>query len=246
MLMNKDIKVLGIVPARKGSKRIPGKNIKEVAGKPLIVYTFEIAKKSKLLTRLIVSTDDEEVIRLANQSGIEVPFVRPAEFASDTATDFDWIKHAVEELADKGWKADYVVILRATNPLRIVEDIDLAVEKILETSADSVRLLNPIKEHPYWLKTVQGDWAMPFIELGIPEEQLRSQDLPKLYFINGVVDVIDVHNLKNNCIYGKKISYVMIDWERSLDIDDISDFNYAEFYFTKKKLQEENSCLSKN
>ena len=76
MLMNKDIKVLGIVPARKGSKRIPGKNIKEVAGKPLIVYTFEIAKKSKLLTRLIVSTDDEEVIRLANQSGIEVPFVR--------------------------------------------------------------------------------------------------------------------------------------------------------------------------
>ena len=233
--MDSNRNVLGIIPARKGSKRIPRKNLREVAGKPLIEYTFEIAKQATMLNRLIVSTDDLEVIELAKKHGIEVPFVRPAEFATDTATDTDWVRHAVEDLATKGWSADYVVLLRATNPLRIAEDIDLAVKKIIKTGADSVRLLNPIKEHPYWLKRIEGDLAVSFIDLGVPEEQLRSQDLPALYFINGVVDVIDVKNLQSNTLYGKKMSYELIPWERSLDIDDLSDFQYAEFYFTQKR-----------
>ena len=221
--------ILGIIPARAGSKRIPRKNVKLLCGKPLITYTFDAATNSSALSRLIVSTDDEEVIALARQHGIDVPFTRPAEFATDTATDFDWITHAVKELQKQGWNADYVVILRPTQPLRTAQDIDEVVKKIIHLGADSVRSLTKVSAHPYWMKKLEGDFALPFIDLGKPDEQLRSQDLPLLFRLNGVVDVIDVRNLQTNSLYGKKMAYMLIEEERAVDIDTEEDFKKAEY-----------------
>lgn len=227
--------ILGIIPARKGSKRIPHKNVKLLNGKPLITHTFDVAKKSSILTKLIVSTNDEEVIRLAQEYGVEVPFVRPEEFCTDTATDFDWIKHAVLELAAKGWKADYVVILRPTQPLRQVEDITKAVEQIIQFNFDSVRSLSAVKKHPYWMKRLEGNLAVPFIDLGKSDETLRSQDLPLLYHINGVVDVINVRNLTGSSLYGKQMGHVLIEGKRAIDIDTELDFKQAEFLLKEKE-----------
>lgn len=231
--------ILGIIPARKGSKRIPGKNLKLLDGEPLIAHTFKAAKKSDALTRLIVSTNDEEVIRLARQHQIEVPFIRPEEHASDTATDFDWIRHAVDELKKQGWQADCIVILRPTQPLRRPEDIGRAVSKIKELNCDSVRSLTKVKHHPYWMKKLDGSLAVPFLELGHPEEKLRSQDLPELYCLNGVVDVIKVKNLGGNSLYGQRMGYIVIEKERAVDIDTEEDFREAEFKLKNRKMRNE-------
>ncbi len=222
-------KVLGIIPARKGSKRIIGKNIKPLCGKPLFAYTFEVAKRATALHRLIVSTNDEAVMMLAKEYGIEVPFVRPDEFATDTATDFDWISHAVTELKKTSWCPTHVVILRPTQPLRRPEDIDEAVRKIIAHDFDSLRSLTKVTAHPYWMKKLEGDVATRFIDLGVPDERLRSQDLPPLYRLNGIVDVINVRNLQRNELYGQTMGYILIEEERAVDIDTELDFRYAEF-----------------
>ncbi len=226
--------ILGIIPARKGSQRLPGKNLKLLKEEPLIVHTFKAAKSSASLSRLIVSTNDEEVIRLAQQHGIEVPFLRPEEYASDTATDFDWVSHAVGELKKQGWLADYVVILRPTQPLRQPEDIDLAVTQIKKLNGDSVRSLTKVKHHPFWMKRLDGRFAVPFLDLGTPEEKLRSQDLPTLYRLNGMVDVISVKNLEGDSLYGQSMGYIVIEEDRAVDIDTEKDFHEAEFRMQKQ------------
>ncbi len=226
-------KILGIIPARAGSKRILHKNTCSFAGKPLIVHTFDTAKKSKLLTRLIVSTDDQEVINLAHQHAVEVPFIRPVHLADDHATDHDWITHAVDELKKEGWNADYVVILRPTSPLRTAEDIDQAIQTILANKTDSVRSLTNVQHHPYWMKKLDGNIAVPFLNLEKPEEKIRSQDLPPLYRLNGVVDVLHVKNLSSDSLYGKTMGHILIEEARSLDIDTQEDLELGEYYLSQ-------------
>ncbi len=231
----KDKPIVAIIPARAGSKRVPHKNVHLFNGKPLIVHTFEVAKKSKLLSRVIVSTDDPEVIALARDRGIEVPFVRPVQYADDFATDKDWITHAVGELGKQGFHPYYVMILRPTSPLRRVEDIDNAIMQVVKSGADSVRSLTKAQHHPYWMKKLDGEFAVPFIDLGKPDETLRSQDLPPLYRLNGVVDITRVANLSTESLYGKKMSYILIEEERALDIDTYDDFAYGEYLVAKSK-----------
>jgi CMP-N,N'-diacetyllegionaminic acid synthase len=220
--------IIGIIPARAGSKRIPRKNVKLLKGKPLIVHTFDVAKQSKLLSEVIVSTNDQEVVDLAKKNGIKVPFIRPEEFADDHATDLDWITHALRELRSQNIIPDYLVILRPTQPLRKAEDIDQAITKMLKVKSHSVRSLTKVKDHPYWMKTLKGDFALPFIHTGKQDEQLRSQDLPDVYKLNGIVDVIDVDNVEFNMLYGKKMSYILLPASRSIDIDTLEDFEVAE------------------
>jgi len=229
------VNILGIIPARAGSKRIPHKNIYSFNGQPLIVHTFLSALKSSSLNRVIVSTDDSEVIDLAKKYDIEIPFIRPAKYADDLATDYDWIKHAVLELKNQGWMADYVVILRPTSPFRQAEDIDLAVQTILKNQTDSVRSLTKVQHHPYWMKKLDGDLAKPFIDLNKPDEKLRSQDLPPLYRLNGVVDILKVSNLETDSLYGKSMGYILIDEFRALDIDTLDDIKYGEFLISLNK-----------
>ena len=231
--------ILGIVPARKGSKRVPGKNFKLLAGKPLVTHTFNTALQSKKITRLITSTDDEKIMELAAKHQIEVPFIRPLEFANDRATDFDWIKHAVNHLRKQNWHADYVVILRPTQPLRDVADIDKAIDLIIKKDFDSVRSLTKVKNHPFWMKklTEEGT-AIPFLQLGKSEENLRSQDLPLLYSLNGIVDVINVRNLDSQSLYGSTMGYILINEQMAIDLDTLQDFELAEIMLEKLKKEE--------
>lgn len=224
-------RILGLIPARGGSKRIPRKNVVDLAGKPLIQYTIEVARaavKKGILDRVVVSTDDEEIAQVARKLGADVPFMRPTELANDTATDFDVCSHVVSELTKNGWAPTAIVMLRPTQPLRIVEDIVAVVAKFKEGKYDSIRSLTKAEHHPYWMKKLDGDFAVPLMDLGKPDEKLRSQDLPPVYRLNGVVDIISVKNLGSGVMYGKKMGYILIDTHRSVDLDTPFDLFLAE------------------
>ena len=141
-------RILGITLARGGSKSVPKKNIRPLLGIPLIAYTIAEAKKSKFITRYIVSTDSEEIKQVAIQYGAEVPFLRPANLATDNATSSDALQHAVDWVEkDEGQQYDFVVELMCTNPMKTVDDIDAAIEKLMDTGADSVIGVNRLEDH---------------------------------------------------------------------------------------------------
>ncbi len=193
--MIKNYRVLALVLARGGSKRIPRKNIKELGGKPLIAYSIEAGKQSNYIDRIITSTDDEEIAAVAKQFGSEVPFMRPAEIANDTATDYPVFVHALEWLEkEEGWKPDIVVQLRPTSPLRTAEDVDAAIELLAEhPEVDSVRTVAEPEQSPYKMYRVNDKGLLEPL-LTIPGEaesfNLPGGSLPKAYKHVGYVDVM--------------------------------------------------------
>lgn len=156
-------KILAIIPARAGSKSVPNKNIREIAGKPMIAYSIEHALESKLINRVIVSTDSEQYAQIAKYYGAEVPFLRPAEYATDTALDYDVFFHALTWLKEhEGYQPDVVVQLRPTYPIRKAEDIDAMIQMLLDyPEADSVRSMAKAKEIPYKM------WRLADLEDGM-------------------------------------------------------------------------------
>lgn len=228
------MKAIGIIPARGGSKGVPRKNIKLLAGKPLIAYTIETALQSKSLDRVIVSTDDQEIAKIALEYGAEVPFMRPKELAGDIVPDLPVFKHALNNLeGSERYHADMMVNLRPTAPLRIVEDIDAAVHKLIDTNADSVRSVCKVEHHPYWMLKVVGDRAYPLIE-GEEKKYPRRQDLPPIYRLNGAVDVSRRDNIiEKNTLYGEDIRVIIMNQTRSIDIDTELDFAIAEMILKK-------------
>lgn len=190
-----DKKVLGLVLARGGSKRIPNKNIKELNGKPLIGYTIEAAKESKYLDRIITSTDSEEIAGVARSFGSETPFMRPSEFANDTATDFPVFTHALNWLLEnEGYKPDIIVQLRPTSPLRTTQHIDDGVELLNNNpEADSVRTVAEPEQSPYKMYSVGEDgFLKPLLRIEGEKESfnLPGEKLPKAYKHVGYVDVM--------------------------------------------------------
>lgn len=228
------MKVIAVIPARGGSKGVPRKNIRPLAGKPLIAYTIETALQSKSLDRVIVSTDDEEIAKIAQGYGAEVPFMRPKELAGDTVPDLPVFKHALNNLEEsERYHADLMVNLRPTAPLRILEDIDTAVQKLINTNADSVRSVCKVEHHPYWMLKVIGDRAYPLIEVE-ENKYPRRQDLPPIYRLNGAVDVSRRDNIiEKNTLYGEDIRVIIMDQARSIDIDTELDFAIAEMILKK-------------
>jgi N-acylneuraminate cytidylyltransferase len=228
--MIRDKKVLGIIPARGGSKGVPRKNIRVVAGKPLIAWTIEEAKKSKFIDRLILSSNDAEIIAVAREWGCDVPFIRPSELSQDGTPGVEPVIHALMELPDY----DYVVMLQPTSPLRSVGDIDGCIEKCINSNSNAcVSVVEPDKS-PYWMYFLDDrDKMTPFVET--QEQFLRRQDLPKVYSLNGAVYVAE----KNWLIQGRSfltretVGYEM-PIERSLDIDTNIDFNIAELLMDSK------------
>lgn len=188
-------KVLGLIPARGGSKRIPKKNIKEMFGKPLISWTIDEAKKSKYIDRLITSTDSEEIASIAKKCGSEVPFMRPAELAEDTVRDFPVFDHALTWLKEhEQYVPDIVVLLRPTSPLRTVADIDGALELLAaHPEADSVRTVTAPEQSPYKMFKVRDDGFLePLLTIpGEPEAfEMPTQKLPRTYKRVGYVDCV--------------------------------------------------------
>jgi len=187
--------VTALIPARGGSKGIPRKNIMLLAGKPLIAYTIRHALDSKIINRVIVSTDDEEIAAVAREWGAEVPFLRPVELARDDSPDIDAFRHYLEWTeANEGRLPDMIVHLRATNPVRRVELIDRAIELLAShPEADAVRSVTLAQQTPYKMWRISDDGSLePLLRLeGVPDcQSMPRQQLPLVYWQNGYVDVI--------------------------------------------------------
>ena len=237
------MEILGIIPARGGSKGIPGKNIKELAGKPLIAWTIEEAKKSKFLTRTIISTEDVYIAEVAREHGGEIPFMRPIELAQDLSEDIEFIEHALVTLkATEGYQPDIIVRLAPTSPLRIAEDIDRGIQTILQDHlADSVRPIVESPKHPYKMWKIAGDGKRlhPFLSkefTGFDEPyNLPRQLFPKLYVHTGAVDVMRRETIeKYRSTSGRNVGFFHMPEERSINIDHPIDFEIADVLMRKR------------
>lgn len=227
--------IVAVIVARGGSKSVPKKNIKLLAGKPLIAYTIEAALKSRFLDRVIVSTDDDEIAEISKKYGAEVPFKRPAELATDTAHTPEVIEHAVSWLEkNENYPVFAVVTLQPTSPLRKTRHIDEGIKKFLEGNHNS---LISIKEafSPYWMFKTEGNRAIPFVdyekELGkVNPLELERQQLPRVYRVEGTLYITKRDYLKKEMSRFdlKNCGYILLDEKESLDIDTEIDFKLAE------------------
>jgi CMP-N,N'-diacetyllegionaminic acid synthase len=229
------MKILGIIPARGGSKGIPKKNIKILGGKPLLEYTAKAALESKLLSRLILSSDDSEIIKIAENLGLEVPFIRPKHLAQDNTPSISVIKHALEFYMTQNEKFDAVCILQVTSPFREEDLIDKALQKFETESLDcliSVREV-PSDFNPHWVfETDTKDHLK--IATGDNKIVARRQDLPKAFHRDGAIyitksDVI----LEQNSLYGKSIGYIESKNDHYINIDTPEDWRKAEEIINK-------------
>lgn len=235
--------IIGIIPARGGSKSIPRKNIRLLAGKPLIAWTIEEAKKSKYINRLIVSTDDPEIAEISRSYGAEIPFFRPAEISQDLSKDIEWLEHAIDFLKQsEGYESDIIVRLPPTSPLRIAGDIDHGIATLMEHSdADASRAICESPKHPYKMWKVPAN--NPYLESFLSEaftgfvdaHNLPRQIFPKVYVHTGAVDVIRPNTIRTQkSSSGKKCAYFFMPSERSVNIDSHLDFDFAEFLMQKR------------
>lgn len=235
----RNLKVLGIVGARSGSKSIPHKNIRPLLGKPLMAWVIAAAKKSKYLSRLIVSTDSKEYAKVAKKYGAEVPFIRPKKYATDAADDISYLTHAAGWLEkNENWKADIIVRLIPTTPLVRPESIDACIKLLTsDATATSARTIKAAPKHPYKLWRIEGDELKPFVDrelTGLVEpSNAPRQSLPGAY---AHVDVIVVRYetlMHDRLLTGKRVRYHLID-DDSVDIDNEVDFLLAEILLRKK------------
>lgn len=219
-------KVLAIIPARGGSKGLPGKNIRAMCGQPLIAWSIEKARKSRYLDTILVSTDSDEIAEVAQHFGAHVPFIRPAEYATDQASTYDVIRHALDYLRrDEGKEFDLIVLLEPTSPLREDDDIDLMLELLAARMADfdSIISIGEVTEHPSIMKRVDGDGIAPFCtELA---QTTRRQDNAPAYFPFGVAYIAKVSALlEQNTFYTRRCTYFPIKRYQNYEIDDIYNF----------------------
>ena len=236
MTQDKELRILGLTLARGGSKSVIRKNIKPIAGKPLIGYTVAEALKSKFISRYIVSTDDAEIQKIAIQCGAEAPFLRPSKYSTDEASSVSAMQHAVEWVEQhEGVKYDYIVELMCTNPMKTVEDIDASIEKLIATGADSVIAVHKLEDHhPARIKKIIDDKITDFCIQEIPES--RRQDLkPEAYIRSG-----SIYALKRDYLmlegkrYGSDNSRpYLLPVERAINIDTEIDFMIAELMLNK-------------
>lgn len=224
--------VLAIIPARSGSKSVKDKNIRLIDGKPMIAYSIEHALKAECIDRVIVSTDSEEYAAIAREYGAETPFIRPAEYATDTSLDIEVFEHALEFLKEQeGYVPEIVVQLRPTYPIRNIEDIEKMVRLIRsDDTIDSVRCIAPAKEvaHKMWYR--EDDGSLRPIITEIPEcYNMPRQQLPKVYYQNACIDVIRTEVITGqHSMSGKRIlGYEM---DENFDIDTEEEFQKAADY----------------
>ncbi|NQV77510.1 MAG: acylneuraminate cytidylyltransferase family protein [Lutibacter sp.] len=227
-------KVLAYIPARSGSKGIPHKNIKLIAGLPLISYSIKAAQQSQFVDRIIVSTDSEEYAKLCKQYGAEVPFLRPQELATDDADETDVIHHLLNwlELHDSE-KFDIIIKLQPTSPLRTYKDIDNAIILFKGKVADSIISVSEANVNPLWMNTLpDDDHMMNFIK---EKDAKNRQELKKYYQLNGAVYVSTPGLIiKNNGWIGDNSYAYKMPRERSVDIDEPLDLEFVEFLLKKK------------
>ncbi len=238
-----DLKIMGIIGIRSGSKGVPHKNIRSLAGKPLVGWILDAANRSQYITRVVVSTDSPDYAAVAKSLGADVPYIRPAELAADTSGEFEYVKHMLEWLDKKeGYRPDIVVRMMATVPLQSTEDIDTVISKLIEdTKADSAVVVAEARQHPLKaLKIVNdgegGDKLVTyFTDSGREVTPIARQNYERAYFRSNVIAcrrrvIFDTHSLT-----GDLVRFHIIPQERAVDIDNPIDFYVAEQLMKKFK-----------
>jgi len=225
------MEILGLIPARGGSKGIYKKNLALLAGRPLVSYTCEAAQKSKLLNRTILSTDDKEIADIGQTWGIEVPFLRPKELSLDDTPILPVINHALVWLAkNQNYHPDLIVLLQPTSPLRRTEDIDAAIQMMIDLKTDSVVSVVqiPHQYHPLSAMTLDNGLLKPYIA-GEGTRLQSRQEKPAIYARNGPAVLVTRHKvIKSGSLYGECITPYIMGWPESLDIDMPFDLYLAE------------------
>ncbi|MFW3353552.1 cytidylyltransferase domain-containing protein [Aliarcobacter butzleri] len=229
--MYKDKTFLAIIPARGGSKRLPRKNVLDLCGKPLIAHTIEAGLKSNYVDKVVVSSDDEEILEISKEFDAET-IKRPDELASDTATTFDAIKHTIDNNIDK---YDYIVLLQPTSPLRNEKHIDEAIELLEEKKANAIISVCEMEHSPLWSNTLPNNGSMK----GFLRDEIlnkRSQDLEKYYRLNGAIYICRTDKLleEKTFILKDEIYAYKMSRKFSIDIDEEIDFKLAKIYLDNK------------
>ena len=223
------MRVLAIIPARGGSKGVPGKNIKLLGGKPLLQYTLESANESQLLTRVILSSDDASIIATAEALGLEVPFIRPANLATDQAKSIEVVQHAVQYLEEKGKFFDAVCLLQPTSPFREKGFIDAAIEKFIQTGVDTLLSVLPVPHeyNPHW---VFEENEAGHLKLATGENQIiaRRQELPGAYYRDGSLYLTKMDYIKRGTFYGAQLGFIVSNPDFYVNIDTPTDWIAAE------------------
>lgn len=218
--------LLAIIPARGGSKRILKKNIKMLAGKPLISWTIDVAKKAKCIDEIFVSTDDLEIANISESCGIEVPFLRPAKFSTDNSMSIDLVLHTLENFR----RFDWVLLLQPTSPLRSSLDIENIYKLCIESNASSAVSICEISRNTKWLYQID-DKQKIFPLNNYSEDFFSKENASKIFTLNGALYLTKTEFLKKNKSFINKdtLGYVM-PREKSVDIDTLEDWKLAEYY----------------
>jgi CMP-N,N'-diacetyllegionaminic acid synthase len=232
--------VLAVVPARGGSKGILRKNLRPLGGKPLVTWAIECALQAQLVTRVLCSTDDPEIADVARAAGADVPFLRPAELATDSAEDWPVFLHALDWLDEHDdWRPDLVVNVRPTSPLRRASHVDAAIRLLLDSGADSVKSVNLARQHPHkmWLRT-SGGLMEPFEKT--PFRLSRGPDVPRaqledVYWQNGLVDVTRRSViLDQKVMIGEHVAGLVVESVDAVDVDSPLDLQLAELLLAQR------------
>ena len=226
--MYKGKTILAIIPARGGSKGLPGKNIKELHGKPLIGWSISQAQESKYIDEIFISTDSQEIANVAECCGVQVSSLRPAHLASDTASSMDFIEYTINLMEEQGKIFDYLILLEPTSPLRDVEDIDKSLEMLIDhpIAKSIVGVCKSEGQHPISLTKIKNDFLVPYIERN---KSVRRQDLEELYFFEGTVYATSIDGFRQYRLFYHEecLAYVVPKW-KSFEVDDFVDFTIIE------------------
>lgn len=219
---------LAIIPARSGSKGLKDKNIKILAGKPLMAHSIEAALQSNLFSKVMISTDSEKYAEIARKHGAEAPFLRSKTLSGDKAGSWDVVLEVLKQYQAMGEKFDTICLLQPTSPLRESEDIVKAYQELEEKNADAITSVCEVDHSPLWMTTL--DESLSLNEFNKHESNLPRQELPQYYRQNGAIYIrkISYNGDEISILNSQDYAYIM-DKNRSVDIDDINDFMYAEY-----------------
>ena len=228
--------LIAVIPARSGSKGVPDKNIEMLVGKHLIAYSISAAIKSKLIDRVIVSTDSEKYASISKDYGAEVPFIRPNEYSGDDSTDYGFVKHLLDWLTEnEGYNPEYIIHLRPTTPLRDPSILDNAIEKFINNAeATSLRSAHEMPETAYKQFELEGKYFKTICtdSFDLDDANNSRQSFPKTYTPNGYVDILRTsHILENHLLHGNRVMGYITDYTTEVDI--LDDFEFLEWQTNK-------------
>lgn len=227
--MYKNKTILALIPARGGSKGLPKKNIKLLAGKPLIAWTIEQAKKSRYLDRIVVSTEDKAIASVARKYGADLPFMRPKKLAKDNSKLLDAIFYTLNKLEQK---YDLILLLQPTSPLRKTKDIDNSIRLLFKKCAQAIVSISPTESHPYKSNILPSNGCLK----SFAKAECNRQELKLFYRVNGAIFLAYSDYLKKNrSFFNKQTFGYLMPKERSLDIDTEIDFKVAQLLIRKPK-----------